>query len=289
MKKKKQPLTEKQLEAKRLYEKIIFVPLTEHESKPYFLKYEPTETTAEIHLCDINGRRFIKVADLGVYYPNAIIQKVIEEGFIPKTDLIHTRANKPVFAIIAVDVVESAFDKIAKHFRWDDTYEKNMLHAIIEGAKEATNVGKFQISEEDLVASEEAFNERMRLITENTREKREQVRQEAIQDKQPADEPSQQKDEPQEEEKLDGLKLAEILLSVIVKNKQFRDKIQNYEKQLEIYKKLVSNYEKQLEIYKEMVSNYDKTIANYDIKVNNLEAQVASLEEQFVASKQTTD
>ena len=270
MKKKKQPLTEKQLEAKRLYEKIIFAPMTEHESKPYTNQYlhGPRITTWTMHLCDINGRRFIKTADIPGDYVRENTAKLIEEGLVGKADVIHTRANQPVFTIIALDVVANNMDEFIKRLHVRSS-EKERFYAIIEGAKEATNVGTLQISEEELAASEEAFNERMRLITENAREKREQDLREAIQDDQPADEQEQPKDEPQEEEeKPDFYKAAETLVSIIVENKQLRDKVQNYEKQLEIYKKLVVNY--------------DKIIANDDIKINNLEAQVANLGEEIV-------
>lgn len=281
MKKQKQPLTEKQIEAKRLYEKIIFVPMTEHESKPYKNQYlhGPSITTWAMSLCDINGRRFIKTADIPGDYVRENIIKLIEEGLVSKNDVIHTRANQPIFTIIALDVVVNNTDEFIKRLHVSSS-EIDMFYAIIEGAKNAENVGTLQISEEELAASEEAFNERMRLITENARETRKQKQREALdaatQDEQPADEQEQPKDEPrEEEEKPDGLKLAETLLSIMVENKQLRDKVQNYEAQLETYKKLVVNY--------------DKIIANDDIIKNNLEAKVANLEEQLAASKQTTD
>lgn len=173
MRKTKQPLTEKQMEAKRLYQKIILAPMTEHKSLPYIFHYYngDKEETKDIRLCDINGRRYIRIADLDrLGNPSELIRRLVNEGIIPASDIIHTRAKHPIFGIIPVDTLER-FDKEISEQK-HPLFNKNIYDACIGGAKIAEGVGSINIPQEELIASEEAYRERCRLITENSQETR---------------------------------------------------------------------------------------------------------------------
>lgn len=172
MRKSKQPLTEKQMEAKRLYQKIILAPMTEHKSLPYIFHYYSGDKveTKDIRLCDINGRRFIRIIDLDRFgNTSEMIRRLVNEGIIPASDIIHTRAKQPVFGIIPIDTLER-FDKEISEYK--HLFNKNIYDACIGGAKIAEGVGSIIISQEELIASEEAYRERCRLITENSQETR---------------------------------------------------------------------------------------------------------------------
>ena len=184
-------MTEKQLEAKRLYREYHSFQFTELK----YIGHYGREATA--HVCDINGYRCCLASDVG--YLSECIRKCVELELLSRNDyLVGRRMDGGRYAggrscrVIKLDALKAIKDEYLK-MRWSDSDSFDNYILCVESAEDVVSES---ISNEDIARIWELYDERQRLITEGTRERKEEKRREEMREAGfDIDEPGQEKDE----------------------------------------------------------------------------------------------
>lgn len=165
-------ITEKQMAAKQLYTKFHSFHFTEVE---YTGEYG---RTAKAHVCIINGYRCVLASDLH----NLVdcLRRCVESGLLTRSDyLVGRRGDGGVAggrscSVIKLDAVKSIRYEYIK-MRWSD---RKVFENYVNCAEGVLTPISETISTEEINEIWQNYDERQRLITEGTRERKKEKLQE---------------------------------------------------------------------------------------------------------------
>lgn len=164
----------KQMEAKRIYQK--FVPF-EFQTFKYVDHYKHNR---EGHVCIINNERFVRSGD--IYGVTDAVRRFISIGYITRDDALpgkqmgdeRTFTGRPCMLLKL-----SALKKLKQEFLESSHFaDPNEFESYIKGAEEAEGLPYSDFTPAKIKEIWENYDERQRLITEGTRERKAEKEQE---------------------------------------------------------------------------------------------------------------
>lgn len=168
--------SEKQTDAKRLYQK--FIPF-EFQTFEYIDHYKHKR---EGHVCIINNERFVRSGD--IYGVTEAVRRFISIGYITHDDALpgkqvgkgRTFTGRPCMLLRL-----SSLKKLKQEFLESSHYaDPNEFESYIKGAEQAEGVPYSDFTPSKLKEIWQNYDERNRLITEGTRERKEDKRREEM-------------------------------------------------------------------------------------------------------------
>lgn len=176
MSKIKQPKSEKQIEASKLYKQVIKLN-TATLKRTY--KYDgwdgrTYDRYVNVTVCKVNGLRYAVLSDLPDYTGKNFIENVKRKGILTGADFIHASSEGKIKIFVKVNSLLSLKDELYKYGSQHDFFNKDendCFFSILEDCE--TSIPDNIVTPEELEASENAYSRRNQLITEAANESRE--------------------------------------------------------------------------------------------------------------------
>lgn len=272
--------TEKQIEAKRLYDQEI---LTVAMSDCKFGKYKSGNWAeeAKFKMCIINGQRWVQIDQ---YYSSRWTDSLQENGSLKAGDVLHAKTMTDVswhgskkqrlqlHTLFRMEALLPHRDYIIEAVGrdWRDIegefillFDKGMTIDIEE---------EHVIDEESMRKSEAAYRRRLQLIAENAEDKRRKEagmdnndEQAPADEQQPEEQPTDSEQEEPSEETVKELEVARVLCKIFEKNDMLARRV-------EVQENIIKSQEGMIECYKQMMVNYDRILAERDTAIAKLKS-----------------
>lgn len=162
---------EKQEEAYKLIEGILSIDMDVRETKP-FLRWHRM-VTDKYQICLINGEKWVKVRS------ENWIKILLEYGWMEESDLLHVKTKlmdgkgSRIQTIARLGAMVANKKRIVEYASGvSDTPQK--MEALIESAEIVDVESSYDFSKYEIIESEDNYKKRVRLLSENNKEKREE-------------------------------------------------------------------------------------------------------------------
>jgi hypothetical protein len=180
MRKKKQQLSEKQLEAKRLFKDILSVTAVTLKGN-YYREEWKRDVEKSILVCCVNNERYINVSSLPTYSSDSMIRSFCNQGLIAENEMAHWKYPKFVRTFIKASTLTRIESNLTEYVRKSVYGSVNELKCVLSMLNDKSlDVPNNEIDKDKLKESERIYYKRNQLIHEASDEREEERYQESV-------------------------------------------------------------------------------------------------------------
>ena len=270
--------TEKQIEAKRLYDQeILTIALSDCNFGTY--KSGNWNGEAKFKMCVINGQRWVQIDQYSSDCWISPMKSSLQDGDMlhakTLTDVSWRGAKKQrlqIHALFRLDALMKERNLIIEALKRDWRHDEDKFALLFDKGMTIAIEEEHMIDEETMRKSEAAYQRRLQLISENVKEARlqqagmyDEDEQQSADEPKSEEQPTDSEQEEPSEETVKALEVARILCNLFEKNDMLAKRVETQEK-------IIKNQEEMIECYKKMMKNYEKIIAERDAYIEKLKS-----------------